>query len=443
MLGSSLRLYASLAGKILRNMSTKRSLAKKFSGCEKNVWVEMSKLAADYKAVNLGQGFPDFKPPQHAIDAIKDVGNSKEHMLHQYTRGFGHPHLVETLSNVYSPIMNRKIDPFKEILISVGGYGSLYCCINGFLNPGDEVIIIEPYFDCYDPMVRAAGGTPVFVPLKNTSDPSSAKHSSAQWVLDEKEFASKFNDKTKLLIFNTPNNPVGKVFSYSELEMISALCIKHDVICISDEVYEWLTFDENKHIKIATLPGMWERTLTVGSAGKTFCVTGWKTGWTIGPADLLFPATVVHQNCVYHVPTLTQESVATAFEWELRHWNTPESYFQSLPLEITKKRDVLADVLADIGMKPIIPEGGFFMLADYSSLGVTIPDDGTDDPQDFKFARWLIKEKGFALIPPSAFYSLDHKHLGDKYIRFCFMKEDETLQAAIKILKDWKKTLKN
>ncbi|XP_052833493.1 kynurenine--oxoglutarate transaminase 3 isoform X2 [Octopus bimaculoides] len=424
-------------------MSTKLSLAKKYYGSEKNVWVEMSKLAVDYNVVNLGQGFPDFKPPASATDALIEAASNKNHLLHQYTRGFGQSRLVDVLSKVYSPIMGRTIDPFKEILISVGGYGALYSCINGFLNPGDEVIIIEPFFDCYEPMVRTAGGIPVFVPLRIKDSASDGKMSSAQWKLDEKEFASKFTENTKLLILNTPSNPVGKVFSRSELEMIAALCIKHDVLCISDEVYEWLTYDGNKHLKIATIPGMWERTLTVGSAGKTFCATGWKTGWTIGPAELITSAMVVHQNSVYHVPTITQEAVAIAFEKELQHLNTPKSYFQSLPLEITRKRDALADVLLDLGMQPTIPEGGFFMLADISSLGITIPEDGTDDPKDFKFVRWLIKEKRFAAIPPSAFYSFDHKHLGEKYIRLCFMKEDETLEAAIKILKEWKQTLKH
>ncbi|CAE1177554.1 CCBL [Acanthosepion pharaonis] len=438
-LKSSTKLF--LTGSQIRKMSTKHSLAKRYHGTEKNVWVEFSKLAADYNAVNLGQGFPDYKPPTFVTEAMKEAANSSNHLLHQYARGFGHQRLCEALSKIYSPIMGQSINPMKDILITVGGYGSLYCCIHGFINPGDEVIIIEPYFDCYEPMVKSAGGVPVFVPLRTMNKATDGKISSADWKLDEKEFAKKFNDKTKLLIFNTPNNPLGKVFSQSELEMIADLCIKHDVVVVADEVYEWLIFDNKKHLKIATLPGMWERTLTIGSAGKTFSVTGWKTGWTIGPAKLLQPATVIHQNCIYNVPTITQESVAIAFEHELKFINTPESYFQYLPAAVTKKRDELAKVLIDLGMEPTIPEGGFFMMVNIAPLGIKVPDDGTDDPDDFKFIRWMIKEKRLAAIPPSAFYSSSNKHLGEKFIRLCIVKEDSTLKAAAEIFKDWKKTL--
>lgn len=425
----------------IRRMSTKHGLAKRFHGSEKNVWVEFSKLASDYKAVNLGQGFPDYKPPSYVTEAMKEAANPSNHLLHQYARSFGDPRLCNALSQIYSPIMGRKINPMDEILITVGGYGSLYCCIHGLVNPGDEVIIIEPYFDCYEPMVKSAGGIPIFIPLRTPLETTDGKLSSADWKLDEKEFAAKFNEKTKLLIFNTPNNPLGKVYSQSEMEMIADLCIKHDVVVISDEVYEWLIYDKKKHLKIATLPGMWERTLTIGSAGKTFSVTGWKTGWTIGPQNLLMPATIVHQNCIYNVPTVTQVSVAIAFEHELKVSNTPESYFQSLPPVVMKKRDELAKVLIDLGMEPTIPEGGFFMMANTEPLAIEVPDDGTDDPKDFKFVRWMIKEKKLAAIPPSAFYSTKNKHLGEKFIRFCIVKEDSTLKAAEEILREWKKTL--
>ncbi|GFN88331.1 kynurenine--oxoglutarate transaminase 3 [Plakobranchus ocellatus] len=404
---------------VSRKMSTKFGLAKRLVGTEKNIWVDISKMAVAHNATNLGQGFPDFMAPDHVVQSIKDAVADTNPSVHQYARSSGLPRLVQTLSKLYTPHLGRAVDPMTEVLVSVGAYGALYCCIQGLVNPGDEVIIIEPFFDCYQPMVTVAGGIPVFVPLRPTKEGEVT--SSADWKLDSAELASKFNSKTKLIIFNTPNNPLGKVFSLEEMTEIADLCKKHDVVCISDEVYEWMTYGENvKHIKIATLPGMWDRTITIGSAGKTFSVTGWKLGWSLGPASLINCAQVVHQNCTYTAPTPIQEAVARGLELEISRVGTPESYLTSLAQELLPKRDNLAHVLAGLGMKPVVPDGGYFMMADYSNIDVDLPD--TDEAKDFRFVEWLIKNKKLAVIPPTAFYSAEHKHLGENYIRFCFIK---------------------
>lgn len=420
----------------MMSSSSKILPATRLDGVDKNVWLEFTALAAEHKACNLGQGFPDFSPPSFITKELANIPTQSQHLINQYTRAFGHGPLVENLSKLFSPLYGVEIDPLKEILISIGGYGALFSCFQAFIQAGDEVIIIEPYFDCYEPMVKYSGGTCRFIPLRPREDRTPT--TSADWTLDKDELRKLFSKNTKAIVINTPNNPLGKVFKREELQMIADLCVEFDCLCISDEVYEWLTFDDSSHVRIASLPGMWDRTLTVGSAGKTFSITGWKLGWTIGPSHLMKHVQTVHQNSIYACATPLQEAISRAFAHEISVFGKEESYFKTLPRVLASKRDRMFDILKETGLRPIMPQGGYFMIADASALDITMDDSvGSDDlPWDHRFVKWLIINKKVATIPTSAFYCQDHKSVAGKYIRFCFCKEDETIERMAEIFRE-------
>lgn len=350
-------------------------------------------MALEHNPVNLGQGFPDFPPPDHVTEALARAATNKEQCnLNQYTRGFGHPRLVKALSKLYSNLVGRPIDANTEFLVTCGAYEALYSTFMALVNPGDEVIIIEPFFDCYEPMTRMAGGTPVFVPLRSKAG-GGGLQSSADWALDMAELEAKFSDKTKLIVINTPHNPLGKIFSIEELTAIGDLCKKYNVIAIMDEVYEWIFYSGTKHVRMATLPGMWDRCITIGSAGKTFSVTGWKIGWAYGPKELIRPVQLLHQNCVYTCNTPIQEAIGVGFETEMARLGQKESYWKELVELLQPKRDRMVEFLKSVDMSPTIPEGGYFMVADFSKLADKIDLSGETGSKDYKFVKWMSKNK--------------------------------------------------
>jgi kynurenine--oxoglutarate transaminase/cysteine-S-conjugate beta-lyase/glutamine--phenylpyruvate transaminase len=256
------------------------------------------------------------------------------------------------------------------------------------------MIIVEPFYDCYAPMAVLANAKCRYVALKPGPNPSGAKMtSSADWHWDEAELEAAFNPRTKIVLINTPNNPLGKVYSRAELEKIASLCIKHNTLCISDEVYENITYDR-EHTRLATLPGMWERTVTISSAGKVFSSTGAKLGWTIGPKELIRKCSIVHNNSLYCCPTFMQEVIARCFELECTRLEKPECYFNALSEECKPKRDKLAKLLVDAGLEPVVPEGGYFMLARITDLEMAKRfKSDAEGFKDYKFVKYLCKEK--------------------------------------------------
>ena len=396
--------------------------------------------------VNLGQGAPNDVIPELAQQTMREVVGDPSPMTHQYTAACGHPRLVKALATFYTELLRRPtgIRDQSEVLVANGAYEALFTAISGFVEEGDEVIIIEPFFDCYDPMVRAAGGRPRFIALtppviKEDQGQKGGASSSAEWALDPDELRSLFNAKTKAIIFNNPNNPVGKVFTRVEIALICNLCVEHNVVVIADEVYEHMVYEGSEMLRVATMPGMWERTITIGSAGKSFSVTGWRVGWAIGPPQLIRNCKIVHVNSTGSLCRITQEAVARLIEIEGGRLSSKECFLNVTKEKLQRKRDTIARILLDSGLRPVVPEGGYFIMADWRSLGSEeILNSETDKYKDYRFAKWLCKTKGVQGIPLSAFYSDGHKHLGEPYIRFCFIKHDQDLKKLEDIFSRWR-----
>ncbi len=370
-----------------------------------SVFAEFTALAERHAAVNLGQGFPNFPAPDFVKEAAR---RAIAHEHNQYTRYGGNLGLVEALAAQSEADLGRRVDPLAEIQITAGATAGLFSICQAFVDPGDEVILFEPFYDAYPVDVALAGGIVRYVPLYPQVD--------GTWRFDPDDLRAQFNERTKLIFLNSPHNPTGKVFRVSELEQIASLCQEHDVIVVADEVYERMTFDGVQMARMAALPGMWERTLSLGSAGKTFSVTGWKVGWTIGPAPLISALRNVYQWVTFCVATPLQVGLAEAVQMA-----PAIRYYQEMAAMYEAKRDRLAGILAAAGLDPLLPEGSYFIIADVSAFSF---------PDDDAFCRWLTAEVGVAAIPPSAFYSPSHKHLARHLARFCFCKTDETLDAA-------------
>ncbi|XP_022316015.2 kynurenine--oxoglutarate transaminase 3-like [Crassostrea virginica] len=384
-----------------------------------NIWEEILQLSGKYGALNLALGFPDFAPPKHIRNALENVANQQNHMIHHYTRTLGHPRLVKVLAKIYSRELQQTLDPMKNVVTTIGAYEAMYAAFQALVNPGDEVILLEPCYEPYKVVAGLAGAIVRYVPLI----PKEGSNESDDWKFDINNLKAAFNEKTKAIVVNNPMNPLGKVFTREELQEIADLCVQYDVLCFSDEVYEWLIYGKRQHIRMATLNGMAERTITMGSAGKTFSVTGWKIGWAIGPAHLISAMHLFHHLAVRGTPSVLQEALAIAFETEETRIGNPDCYFSLLSKQMEQKRNELSTYLNDAGLVPITPGGGYFIVADISSIDT---EDGVNpniqEAYDSQFVKWAIKEKKLTLIPLSIFYSEEHKHYGDKFVRVCFAK---------------------
>jgi len=416
-----------------QNSSSGNTKANRLKGFDApTVWAEFTPLANEYKACNLGQGFPDWQCPKFAKDAlVKAVQND----FNQYARSGGHLDLVDVLSEIYTPFFNlgRPINPLTEVTVSVGASEGLFAVMQAFLNDGGEVVLLEPAFDIYPAQIQMAGGKSVFVPLRPGKEPK------GKWTLDLEEFEAAFTARTKLFVLNTPHNPTGKVFTREELEGIAAVIKRHpNVIVVTDEVYENILYGENKHERMATFPDMWQRTLTLSSAGKTFSVTGWKVGWMIGPENLIQAVMETNQWIQFCVATPNQQAVADVLRQASKPYRGFSSYYEWLRAEYTRKKDLLCRALTGAGIIPIEPEGGIFVMGDTSKIEFPekyLQESTPACPQmtrDWAFCRWLTIEKGVAAIPPTAFYCSQHRELAANYARFAICKKDETLEESLK-----------
>ena len=374
--------------------------AQRIRGFGTSVFTEMSRLAAHHGAVNLGQGFPDFDGPDFVKEAAKaaiDAGRN------QYAPSHGTPRLRAAIAATWARDHGREIDPDAEITVTSGATEAIFDALPAFLGPGDEVIAFEPFYDSYPPSAVLAGGRLRPVTLRPPD-----------WSFDAGELAAAFGPRTRALLLNTPHNPTGKVFRRHELEHIGELCREHDVVAITDEVYERILFDGAEHVPLATLPGMWERTLTISSTGKTFSMTGWKIGYAVGPAPLNAALRAVHQFVTFATATPFQEAMATALEIA-----PGLGYYDRLRAEYGHRREVMRAALEENGLPTLPIAGSYFLMADIGHLGY---------PDDVSFCRALTAEVGVAAVPPSAFYTDPGR--APLLARFCFAKREESLRAA-------------
>ena len=365
------------------------------------IFTEVNTLAQQYNALNLGQGKPDFDAPQDVIMQLVHAAQSGQH--NQYAPGPGTASLRQAVVDHAARFYNLDINPVGGVVVTSGATEGILSAILGLVDPGDEVVVIEPYYDSYVPDIIMANAVPVYVPL----------HPPA-WTFDTDELRSAFTRKTRALILNTPQNPTGRVFTHQELMLIAELCIEHDVTVIADEVYEHLLFAPAEHIPIATLPGMFERTVTVSSGGKLFSATGWKVGWVYGPPDLVEGVARAHQFVTFAVHHPSQEAIAYAL-------NLPGTYYETFKAMYETKRQLMMSALDSGGLKYCAPQGTYFMLADYSQVFNGTP---------MEFTHYLVKEVGVACIPPESFYSQEHRNIGHGYVRFAFCKSDDILRQV-------------
>ena len=369
-----------------------------------SIFSVITQLSYQYNATNLGQGYPDFNGPEwifdYALNAMKEGKN-------QYAPSYGINTLRNSIADYQKHFYGIEWKPENEIIITAGATEALFDSINAILNPGDETILFEPYYDSYYADVILAGGIPKFVTLKLPD-----------FSFDFEELENQISSKTKLIILNNPHNPTGRIFSINELEFIAHIAKKYNIYVISDEVYEFLTYDNIKHTPIATLDGMQDRTITISSCGKTFGFTGWKIGYAIARKEIIDAIHKVHQWTTFAVNTPGQHSMAQAFQ-------RLDEYLLNFKKLYERKRDFVYDELRNSKFTPYKPKGSYFMMLKF-------PDNLFKD--DIEASQILIKQYGIATIPPSVFYSKSQE--GKQLLRLCFAKNDETLKDGIKKLKN-------
>ena len=384
------------------------STARRTHGFRESVIRGMTRLAREHRSINLAQGFPNFPAPQ----LLKEAASRAIHDdINQYAITWGAQRLREALARKYQQWYGVNVDPEREITVTCGATEAMISAFLALVNPGDEVIVFEPFYENYGPDTILADAKPVYVPLQPGTP------------LDLDRLAAAFSSRTRAIIVNTPSNPAGRVLTLPELEAISALCLRHDALAVTDEIYEHIRF-QGEHIPIATLPDMRERTITISGASKTFSVTGWRVGWIVAPAELTDAIRKVHDFLTVGAPAPLQEGVAVALD------GLSAGFYEDLASSYRARRDLLHGALVDTGFACTAPEGAYYILTDFSQvaqahrLGPPLSD--TD------FAVWLSREIGVTPVPGSSFF---REGGGRSLVRFVFCKTDDILLEASRRLR--------
>ncbi|PYV56364.1 MAG: aminotransferase [Acidobacteria bacterium] len=364
---------------------------------------EMTRQAMQYGAVNLAQGFPDFPAPREIKESAQEAIAGD---VNQYAITWGAKSLRDAISRKMKSSYGLSINPEREITVCCGSTEAMISTLLAVCNAGDEVIIFEPFYENYGPDSILSGAKPRFVKLR---PPTS---NDAEWSFDERELRAAFHRNTKAIILNTPNNPTGKVFTRSELELIRDLCVEFNVLAITDEIYEHILYDGSEHICIATLDGMRDRTVAINGMSKTYSVTGWRVGWTIASPEITSAIRKVHDFMTVGAPAPLQEAGAVAL-------GLPKSYYEQLAANYLKRRDRLVPALEQAGFRCYLPRGAYYVMTDISAFR---------SKNDVEFTRFLVKEIGVAAVPGSSFYN-DPRD-GARQVRFAFCKRDQTLDEA-------------
>jgi len=388
-------------------ISRKQFLSNKVGYFTESVIREMTRQALLYGAVNLSQGFPDFSAP----DEIKKAAQAAVAAdINQYAITWGAKNLRNAIARQTQLWQGIAVDPETELTVCCGSTEAMISTLLAVCNAGDEVIVFEPFYENYGPDSVLSGAKPRFVKLRPPTSPD------GEWTFDPHELREAFHSQTKAIIVNTPNNPTGKVFTRTELELIRDLCVEFNVLCITDEIYEHILYDGTKHISMASLDGMKERTVTINSLSKTYSVTGWRVGWTIAPAEITNAIRKVHDFLTVGAPAPLQAAGAAALD-------LPPTYYQNLAEAYRKRRDKLVPILKEAGFRCFQPRGAYYVMTDISSFGY---------PDDVTFVKYLVKEIGVAAVPGSSFYRGPRD--GSQQVRFAFCKKDETLDEAARCL---------
>lgn len=382
---------------------TRSRTSQKAARFTESVIREMTRLALAHGAVNLSQGFPDFPAPQMLKDAACEAINQD---VNQYAVTWGARPLREAIAADVRGRHGITTDPDREVTVCCGSTEAMVATLLAIVDPGDEVIVFEPYYENYGPDAVLSGATPRFVRLRPPA------RAGEDWTFDPDELAAAFSNKTRAIVINTPNNPTGKVFTRAELELIATLCQRWDVVAVTDEIYEHIVFDGHPHVPMATIDGMRERTVTINSLSKTFSVTGWRVGWATAPPDITGAIRKVHDFLTVGAAAPLQAAAAAALQ-------APPAYYASLSTAYASRRTRLLGILREAGFECYEPRGAYYVMTNIREFGF---------PDDVTFVRHLVTDIGVAAVPGSSFFS-DKRH-GSQHVRFCFCKKDETFTAA-------------